>query len=200
MWLMGFQPFALALYDQPDLVAAIVERIAAIYVPLAGAVLDMDVVGGLFTGDDMGFKTATMIAPEHLRQYIFPYHKRLAALAHARDKVYVLHVCGNIYEVMDDLVDDVGIDAKHSFEDIIMPVEAFKARYGDRVGTVGGIDIDLLCRASEDEVRARVRAVLDTCMPGGGYALGTGNSVANYVPVRNFLAMVEEGHRWRPAG
>ncbi|MBN1286444.1 MAG: uroporphyrinogen-III decarboxylase-like protein [Anaerolineae bacterium] len=196
MWLMGYQPFALALYDRPDLVEAIVDRIASIYVPIAEAVLEMDAVAGLFTGDDMGFKTATMIAPDHLRQYIFPYHKRLAQLAHARDKLYILHVCGNIEAVIDDLIDDVRIDAKHSFEDIIQPVEVFKAWYGDRVSAVGGIDIDLLCRATEEEVRARVRAVLDACMP-AGYVLGTGNSVANYVPVRNFLAMVDEGHRWQ---
>jgi uroporphyrinogen decarboxylase len=197
MWLMGFQPFVLALYDQPDLVAAMVERITAIYVPVCEALLGMDAVGGLFTGDDMGYKTATMVSPQHLRQYVFPYHKRLAELAHAQGKVYILHVCGNIYNVIDDLIDDVGIDAKHSFEDAIMPVEAFKAQYGTRVGTVGGLDIDFLCRATEREVRERVRAVLETCMPGGGYVLGTGNSVANYIPLPNFLAMVDEGHHWR---
>ncbi len=196
MWLMGFAPFAMALYDSPDLVSAMVERITSIYAPIVDAVLDMDYVGGIFAGDDMGYKTGTMIAPEHLRQYVFPYHKLLAAKAHAKDKIYILHACGDIDEVMDDLIDDVRIDAKHSFEDIIMPVEAFRRQYGDRVGTVGGIDIDFLCRASEDELRARVRHILDVCMPGGGYVLGTGNSVANYVPVRNFLAMVDEGHRW----
>ncbi|MCZ7546404.1 MAG: hypothetical protein M5R40_24050 [Anaerolineae bacterium] len=72
MWLMGYQPFALALYDNPDLVEALIARITSIYVPIAEAVLDMAWVGGLFTGDDMGFKTATMIAPEHLREYVFP--------------------------------------------------------------------------------------------------------------------------------
>jgi uroporphyrinogen decarboxylase len=199
MWLMGFGPFAVALYDNPDLIAAMVERITSIYVPLAESVLDMDCVGGLFTGDDMGYKTGTMVSPDHLRQYVFPYHKQLAEMAHAHDKVYILHCCGNVEAVMDDLIDDVAIDAKHSFEDAILPVEAFKARYGHRIGVVGGIDIDLLCRAPEEAVRARVRAVLDACMPGGGYVLGTGNSVANYIPVRNFLAMVDEGHRWRPS-
>jgi uroporphyrinogen decarboxylase len=198
MWLMGFGPFAVALYDNPDLIAAMVERIAGIYLPLAEAVLDMDCVGGLFPGDDMGYKTGTMVSPDHLRQYVFPYHKRLAEMAHAHGKVYILHCCGNVEAVMDDLIDDVKIDAKHSFEDAILPVEAFKARYGHRIGVVGGIDLDFLCRASEEDVRARVRAVLDTCMPGGGYVLGTGNSVANYVPVRNFMAMVDEGRRWRP--
>jgi uroporphyrinogen decarboxylase len=198
MWLMGYAPFALALYDDPDLVAALFDRLASIYAPVAEALLDMDAVGGLFVGDDMGFKTATMIAPEHLRRYVFPYHKRLARMAHDRGKVYVLHACGNLEAVMDDLIDDVRIDAKHSYEDVIIPVTQFKAKYGHRIGVVGGIDMDFLCRASEAEVRARVRSVLDATMPGGGYALGTGNTVANYVPVRNFLAMVEEGHRWRP--
>jgi uroporphyrinogen decarboxylase len=198
MWMMGFEGLALALYDAPDLVEAMVERIASIYTPIADAVLDMDRVAGLFMGDDMGFKTSTMFAPKHLRKYILPYHKKLAAMTHARDKVYVLHNCGKLDLIMDDLIDDVQIDAKHSFEDVIMPVEECKIEYGDRVSLVGGIDMDFLCRSTEEEVRARVRQVLDTCMPGGGYVLGTGNSVANYVPVRNFLAMVDEGHRWRP--
>ena len=198
MWMMGFENLALALYDTPDLVEAMVERITSIYTPIADAVLDMDRVAGLFMGDDMGFKTSTMFAPKHLRKYILPYHKQLAAMTHVRDKVYVLHNCGKIDLIMDDLIDDVRIDGKHSFEDVIMPVEECKIEYGDRVSLVGGIDMDFLCRSTEEEVRARVRQVLDACTPGGGYVLGTGNSVANYLPVQNFLAMVDEGHRWRP--
>ncbi|MBN1284190.1 MAG: uroporphyrinogen-III decarboxylase-like protein [Anaerolineae bacterium] len=199
MWLMAYEPFAIALYEDPALIEALVDKIAGIFTPVAEIALDMDFVGGLFIGDDMGFKTATMVAPEHLQRYVFPYHKRLAAMAHARDKIYLLHACGNLEVVMDDLIDDVKIDAKHSYEDTIMPVEEAKARYGDRVGIIGGIDVDFLCRAAEDQVRARTRDVLDKCMPGGGYVLGSGNSVANYIPVQNFLAMVDEGHKWRPA-
>lgn len=131
-----------------------------------------------------------MISPDHLRQYVFPYHRRLAELAHAR---------GNLESVMDDLIDDVRIDARQSFEDVIMPIEAVTVRYGQRTGIIGGIDMDLLCRASEAEVRARVREVLDACVPSSRYVLGTGNTVANFIPVPNFLAMVDEVHRWQPA-
>jgi uroporphyrinogen decarboxylase len=38
-----------------------------------------------------------------------------------------------------------------------------------------------------------VRRILEECAPGGGYLLGSGNSVTNYVPVENFLAMLDEG-------
>lgn len=198
MWLMGYSAFALTLYDDPALVQAMIDKVAEIYIPIAAEALDMECVGGLFIGDDMGFKTATMIAPDHLRQYFFPYHQRLAGMAHQCDKLYILHACGNLEAVMEDLIEDVKIDAKHSFEDIIVPVTEFKRQYGQRIGVIGGIDLDFLCRATEAEVRVRVRETLDTCMPGGGYVLGTGNSVANYIPIPNFLAMVDEGHRWRP--
>ncbi len=42
----------------------------------------------------------------------------------------------------------------------------------------------------------RVRETLDVCLPGGGYCLGTGNSVTNYIRVRNYLAMLDEGRRY----
>ena len=96
---------------------------------------------------------------------------------------------------MDDLIDWVGIDAKHSFEDVIMPAAEAKRRYGDRIAILGGVDVDYLSRHSVDEVRAYTRKVIEECAPGGGWALGTGNSVPNYVPVENYLAMLDEGRK-----
>ena len=94
---------------------------------------------------------------------------------------------------MEDLISDVKIDARHSFEDAIMPVTEVKKRYGDRIAILGGVDVDKLCRFEEKELRSYVRGILEKCMPGGGYALGTGNSVANYIPVKNYLIMLDEG-------
>ena len=76
-----------------------------------------------------------------------------------------------------------------------MPVEEAKQLFGDRMAILGGLDVDFLCRATEEEVRARTREILEACMPGGGYALGTGNSVANYIPAENYLAMLDEGRK-----
>ena len=56
---------------------------------------------------------------------------------------------------MPDLIEDVRIDAKHSFEDVIVPVEQFKQRWGTRVAVLGGVDVDLLSRGTEDDVRRR---------------------------------------------
>jgi uroporphyrinogen decarboxylase len=60
---------------------------------------------------------------------------------------------------------------------------------------LGGIDVDFLCRAPEEEVRRRVREAAEVCLPGGGWCLGTGNTPANYMPLESFLAMIDEGRR-----
>jgi uroporphyrinogen decarboxylase len=97
---------------------------------------------------------------------------------------------------MDDLIDDIGIDAKHSFEDKIEDVISAHKKYGHRMALLGGIDMDFICRANESRIRDRVRFTLEECMPGGGYCLGTGNSVANYVPLDNYLVMLDEGRKF----
>jgi uroporphyrinogen decarboxylase len=196
-WLMGYTPLSLALHDNPDLVQAVAEKIGDLLVNIFSTAAEMPNVGALWLGDDMGFKTGTLISPKHLRQYVFPVQKKLAEIAHAHDMPFLLHSCGDLSRVMDDLIDDVGIDAKHSWEDVITPVSEAKRRWGSRCAILGGIDVDFLCRSTEDEVRAHTRQVIEACAPGGGYALGTGNTVTNYIPVRNYLAMVEEGLKFR---
>jgi len=97
---------------------------------------------------------------------------------------------------MDDLVDYVGIDAKHSFEDEVKPVWEVKAKYGERVAILGGVDMDKLARSPTDRLRRYVDEVVRRCAPGGGYALGSGNTIANYVKLENYLAMLEEGEKY----
>ena len=195
-WLMGYQTLALALYDQPDLVEALFAKIWEINVPLAQTMAQMDRVIALWMGDDMGFRSSTLISPQHLRRYVFPYHKKIAAIAHDQEKLFLLHSCGNLEAVMEDLIEEVGIDAKHSFEDAIQPVERFTERYGRRIAVIGGVDVDLLARGSEEQVRERTRQILEACAPTRAYILGSGNSIANYVQPQNFLAMLDEGRRF----
>jgi uroporphyrinogen decarboxylase len=134
-----------------------------------------------------------MISPAQMRRWVFPVHREQARIAHARGSLYLLHSCGNLEAIMDDVIDDVKVDAKHSFEDTFLPIAEAKRLYGHRIGLIGGVDMDFLSRRSPAEVRGYVSEVLRLCKPGGGYCLGTGNSVANYVPLENYLTMLDVG-------
>ena len=194
-WLMGMVPFSLALYDEPDLVDAIIEKLSDIIYKGAEEVMQIPNIGGLFIGDDMGFYSGTLVNPQVLKEKFLPHLKGITELAHQAGKLVLLHSCGNLASIMDDIC-DTGIDAKHSFEDKIMPVEDVYQRWGDRVAIMGGLDVNLLSAGTEANIRKRTRGILDVCGPDGGYVLGTGNSVASYIPVRNYLIMLDEGRKW----
>ena len=194
--LLGLEGMMLLLYDDPDLVRAVVDRVGQTIYDAFRVFCEMESVFAIWLGDDMGFKTATLLQPQHLRQYILPWHKRYAELAHRSGRLFLLHSCGHVEAVMPDLIEEVRIDAKHSFEDVIVPVEQFKRRWGSRVAVLGGVDVDLLSRGTEDEVRRRTAQILAACAPGGGYACGSGNSITNYMPTANYVAMIETIHRF----
>jgi len=192
-WLMGYEALCYALHDQRDLVRAIADRILELHQAEMDRFLSFDRVKLIWGSDDMGFKTGTLISPEHMREFVLQGHKKLADRAHEAGRLYLLHSCGRLDQIMGDLIDHVRIDAKHSFEDTIEDVRQDKAGYGQRIALLGGIDVDFLCRANEQAIRQRVRETLDVCMLGGRYCLGSGNSVANYIPLDNYLAMIDEG-------
>lgn len=195
-WLMGYETLCLALYDQPNLVAAIAQRVTEIELTAIRTLLTFPRVKAIWGSDDMGFRSGTLISPDAMRQYVLPGHRAAARLAHDAGRPYLLHSCGNLQAIMPDLI-DAGVDAKHSFEDAIQPPQEFLRRYGDKMAALGGIDLDFLCRADESQIRQRVRQTLEACLPCGGYCLGTGNSVANYVPLDSYLTMLDEGRQFR---
>lgn len=196
-FLLGYETLCYFVVDQPALIDAILEKVGAFYVDFTRALADFSRVAVIWGSDDMGFRSGTMMSPDFLRRKILPWHKRCAEIARSKSKPYLLHSCGQLDEIMNDLIDEVGIDGKHSFEDAILPVTEAKRRYGGRIALLGGIDMDFLCRSEESDIRRRVRDTLEACMKGGGYCLGTGNTVANYVPLDNFLAMLDEGRLYR---
>ena len=72
-----------------------------------------------------------------------------------------------------------------------------KRRWGDRLCFLGNVDVDLLARGSEADVRAAVRRVKEVwaAAPRGGIILSSSNSIANYCREENYLAMLDEARK-----
>ena len=194
MHLLGYEGISYLLYDDPAFVADVFEAVGSRIVRLLDALASCDAVGAVALGDDMGFRTQTMLSTAAMRQYVFPWQAKIVEAIHGRGKPAILHSCGNRAAILEDVL-ACGWDAIHSFEDAIEPVWDAKAKCGDRVALLGGFDVDKLCRMSEAGVRAHTRFLFERCAPGGGWALGSGNSIPAYVPVGNYLAMLDEGRK-----
>ena len=71
-WLMGYESLCYAIHDEPDLVDAMFDKIGSIFHEVAKIIAQFDRVAAFFGGDDMGYKTGTMVAPEILIEKSFP--------------------------------------------------------------------------------------------------------------------------------
>jgi len=188
--LVGYDSLCYMIYEDPDLVQDIFDAVGSRLVRYYEICAAYDTVGALISNDDWGFKTQTMLSPQHMRRYVFPWHKKIVQTIHKFGKPAILHSCGNLEEVMEDIIEDMRYDAKHSYEDAIMPVEKAYERWGGRIAILGGIDVDFVCRATPQEIKQRCRAMLKKTEKRGGYALGTGNSIPEYVPDEKYFAMI----------
>jgi uroporphyrinogen decarboxylase len=197
--LVGFESLAYLRVDDPDLYAALYRKIGGLMLAIWKEFLRE--FGDLYAicrfGDDLGFRSSTLISPRLIRQFILPQYKPIIALIKAAGKPFLWHSCGAIFAVMEDVI-SLGIDAKHSNEDAIASFDEWIRLYGGRIGLLGGIDVDLLCRTDPAEIAQEVydkgrRFRADA----QGFALGSGNSIPDYVPLDGYLAMIEAARRIR---
>lgn len=118
-------------------------------------------------GDDLGYKSSTLLSPTDTREMIIPQYKPIVDLVHSYKKPFLLHSCGKIFDVMDDLIDKIGID------------------------------VDVVCNYSKPELKEYILDVIAKCENHGGFAVGTGNSIPAYVSAQNYMNMIEIVREYR---
>lgn len=187
--IVGYDNLCMMIYDDPELVKDIFDKAGSILLDYYENCAKYDSVGILMINDDWGFNTQTMLSPNDMRKYVFPWHKKMVEAAHKNGKFAVLHSCGYMGEIMEDIIEDMKYDGRHSYEDNIIPVEEAYERWGGRIAILGGIDVDFLIRSSDEDIRQRAKNMLSHAAEKGGYALGSGNSIPEYIPNEKYFAM-----------
>lgn len=191
--LVGYEHLCVMQYLDPDLFRDIFIRIGLLYEELWTEMVNRydDVFVFYRMGDDLGYKSSTLLEPDTIKTHILPQYKKIVSIVHGANKKFLLHSCGNIFNIMEDII-DCDIDAKHSNEDEIAPFEKWIELYSNRIGLFGGIDVNTLCLNKYDDV---YKIVLEKGekyrKSANGYGIGSGNSIAEYVPVEGFQAMID---------
>ena len=197
--LVGYIDLCFLSEDDPELYADLFTTMGDVFTKIWTRFLKeySDAYCVLRFGDDLGFNTSTLLSADDIRAHILPQYRRITDLVHATGRPFLLHSCGNLFGVFDDVITHANIDAKHSNEDGIAHFSVWVDRYGERIGNFGGIDTDVLCRQSPDYIRDYVLDSLSRTAGRGGIAFASGNSIPDYVPTEGYLAMVETVRDWR---
>jgi len=183
---MGYEAFALALYDRPELIS----RACDAQTQRTLQALDAAVDGGadaVALGDDISDSNGPMMAPDMLRGLWLERARTVTARARARGVPAMLHCCGHLAVVL-PLAIEAGFDA-------IQPVAACNdvpgilAAARERIAVLGTIDVgSVLVRGSPAEVRAAALADWEAYGP-AGFALGSNHSINDAVPEANLRAL-----------
>lgn len=192
--LTGYMNLCYIAVDDPQLYDALFKKIGEVLQKVWRRFLKEygDIYCVCRFGDDLGFHSSTLISSDDIKRLIVPEYQKIIEIVHSYNKPFLLHSCGCIFDVMDDLINVAKIDAKHSNEDSIAPFKRWIDDFGDKIGNFGGIDTDVLCDVNSTELEPYVREVMRQCLDkNGGAAIGSGNSVPDYASAERYKKAVE---------
>jgi uroporphyrinogen decarboxylase len=187
--MMGFETFSMAIFEEPDLVERLNNTLGDLVVSMFQYFAESDAVDVLWYSDDIAYADGLMVSPSTLHRYFFPWIKKIGDLAKSHRKPLIYHSDGMLFPVIPDIVAS-GVDALHPIEPKAMHLEEVKKRFGDQLCLIGNVDVDLLARGTPAEVREVVRRNIEVAGKNGGYIVGSGNSIPEYVDFNNYLAML----------
>ncbi len=146
-------------------------------------------------GDDLGCQNGPLLSPEMYRRYYKPFHRRMWKRAkELADVKVMLHCCGGVYELLDDLI-DAGLDAINPVQISCsrMDPKGLKSRFGDRLTFWGGgCDTQsILPETTPDDVARHVRKQVGIFNPGGGFVFQQVHNIQADIPPENIVAMFD---------
>ena len=190
--LLGLENLSMALFEEEALLRELIE-ISTDYWTEVGLKLIEAGCTALFVANDMGMNGRTLISPAQLREFFFPAMRRqFKAWKDAGGRI-LLHSCGNVDPVLEDLA-DAGIDALNNIQVRAgMDLGDVKRRIGDRVALVGNVDATgIMCQPDQSLIADAIRNVVDTAGGDGGLIIATDHSFHEAVPIENVRFFIEK--------
>ena len=189
--LMGFETFSYALADNIELIEKISNKVGKIQFKHFEGAISFNCVKGVWLCDDIAYTEGLMVSPDFYRKYVFPWHKKIGKICREKKLPLIYHSDGDLRAVIKDIINN-GVNVLHPIEPKAMDIVELKKKYGDLLAFAGNIDLGYtLSLGTPDDVRREARERIKALAPGGGYLLGSSNSIPEYVPLANFEAMCE---------
>lgn len=169
MDLFGMEDYMIKMHTHPEVVHAVTDRVCTYYYEANERFFSEagDLVDGYFFGNDFGTQRNLICGPDQFNTFIMPWFKRFTLQGHDHGHQVILHSCGSIYSVIDDLI-DAGVDCLHPLQARAarMDADTLAAQFKGKIAFMGGIDTqDLLVHGSPDDIRKDVERVKDLLGP-----------------------------------
>jgi len=194
--LLGMENMYMKMYDQPDLVDAVLKHMVDYYAAVSQNIFDAaaEAIDIFFIGNDFGSQQGPLLSEAMFRRFILPHLARLVDLGHDYGLKVMLHCCGGFFELIPAMI-EIGLDGVHALQPCCrgMDPRRLKGEFGDKILLNGVIDSHhVLIEGTPNFVREKTRETLDIMMPGGGYVAGASHDwILPETPLENVMAMFD---------
>ena len=194
--LLGMENMYLKMYDQPEVVDAVIGHLVDYYAAVSRKIFDAaaDVIDIFFIGIDFGSQRGPLWGEAMFRRFILPHLKRLVDLGHDYRLKVMMHCCGGFAELIPAMI-EIHLDGLHALQPCCpgMGPRKLKAEFGDKILLNGAIDSHhVLIKGNPAMVRERTRELVEILKPGGGYVAGASHdTILEETPLENVLAMFD---------
>ena len=190
--LLGLENMADAIYNEPELLQEIIEAADDFWTRLGLKLIECG-CDALYVANDMGMNGRTLISPNQLREFFFPSFRKQVQTWKAAGAKVLLHSCGNIDAVLEDLA-DIGIDAINNIQVRAgMDLARTKEKIGDRVTIVGNVDATgIMCQSDKSLIDNAIRQVVETAGQDGALIIATDHSFHEGIPSENVVYFLEK--------
>lgn len=191
-FLMGVDNISFMLYDDPEFVEEVFKISNRFNIEIAKRIIDEGNVDAVIISEDLGYDHGTFFSPEHIKKYIFPYHRELIDLIHSKNKKVILHCDGNINKIFGDIV-DLGYDAIHPLEKKSnMNLKDIKENYGHKICLIGNVDSSVtLPYGTVEETEKETIECIKYGAKNGGYVLASDHSLHDGIKFDNVFKMID---------
>ena len=193
---IGIENLAIALYDDPSFIDQVSSELTAFWTAIAVRCAEIG-ADAVYIANDMGLNTGTIISPDQLRGCFIPHLARQVSEIRRTGMKVILHSCGNVNAILDDLV-ATGIDGLNNLQVAAgMDIARVKAEYGDALTILGNVDAtNVMPRTEPDVIENAVRRTIAIAAPGGGHVLATDHSFHMGIPIENVDRFFAASRRW----
>jgi uroporphyrinogen decarboxylase len=195
--LMGMQRVMTNLFDAPDLMHALFDKLLDVHMKLTQAWIDAapESIDVLIVTDDYGANNNLLISPDQWREFIQPRLGRIVDFAHSQEYKVMLHSDGAIRKIIPDLI-DMGFDVLNPIEPEAEGMEpaSIKRAFGEDIVMHGAASSLNLAHAQPDQIRAEVAYLMERVAPGGGFILCPSNHIMADMPVENIFMLYDTAY------